>query len=75
MPNSVACMNPMAPTVQCCVCSKPVKTCQTHKYDACPVPSHAQATKLRDNSWTCSQECYETATQRVPEEKGYGYGV
>lgn len=82
MPNSARCMNPLAPTVKCYVCGEPVKTCQTHRHDICPVPSHARATKLPNKNWVCSHECYDTATKPKPEEvehtseeAGYGYGV
>ena len=74
MPNS-GCINPMAPTVQCCVCHKRVKTCQADKYDVCSVPTHAQATKLPDGKWTCSHECYDTAMKPILTERGYGFGV
>ena len=54
------CVQPDAPWVQCCVCGKPIKTCerQAAVEGDYRCPAHPDGAELDDGRWTCSLDCW-----------------
>ena len=57
------CVEPNAPWVKCCMCSKEIKTCQ-HKFPVgsssdCPI--HPGGSQLETGEWVCSFQHWDTA--------------
>ena len=58
------CVQPKAPSVQCCICQKEVKTCERETPDGndYTCPAHPDGAELSDGQWVCSEECWDIAT-------------
>jgi hypothetical protein len=59
------CVRPGAPTIPCCICGKPVHTCEKEYAEGGDYrcPAHPEGSQLSDGRWVCSEECWETATK------------
>lgn len=68
------CVDPGAEVVGCCVCGRPVKTCERakpvedgHGNQDWRCPTHPNGAELSDGRWTCSSECWTKAAESPRE--------
>jgi hypothetical protein len=65
------CVDPSAPEFPCCICGKPVKTCERRVAVEIPggqdytCPAHPHNCQLSNGDWTCSEACYDKAVYRA----------
>jgi len=66
---SAECVQPNAHWVQCCVCGKPVKTCERQEAveGDYRCPAHPDGAELNDGRWVCSAGCYSAALEDADE--------
>lgn len=55
------CVEPDAPWMACCVCDRPIKTCERREPidDSYLCPVHKDGSELTDGRWVCSDECHD----------------